>query len=565
MIKKEIENLIKESITKLQKQKKVPVFDIDKINVEHPEQETHGDYSTNIAMIIAKKTKKDPIEIAELLTENFKDKIPDLFERIEIVKPGFINFFVSNKYLQEQVKEIIKEKDRYGGNKTGKGKTLVIDYSAPNIAKRFSIGHLRSTIIGQSIYNLYKFSGWNVVGDNHLGDWGTQFGKLIVAIKKWSEKPINKLSIDELEHLYVEFHKRAEQNPELDDKARQAFKALEDDKKEERMMWKQLVKGSVKEFQYIYDLLGVSIDVAIGESFYKDIMSEVIKEAKKKGIARESKGALIISYPGDKLPPAMLLKSDGATTYFTRDLATIKFRKKKWNPDLVVYEVGVEQSLHFQQLFWAVELFGWAKRNQLIHIPHGLIRLKEGKMSTRKGRTIKLEDLLNKAIEKASKWNNDPKVAKAVGVGAVKYNDLKHLPTSGYVFRWDEALNLKGNSGPYLQYTYARCISVSKKGKKESATKTSVYKPNSEEIRVLRWIYRFPEIVYESAQKYSPNILCSFLFELAQRYNTFYSRHSIINTDNNEEKQFRLLLTKAVSQVLKSGLNLLGISAPEKM
>ena len=564
-MKQEIKKLIKQSVKKLQKEKKFPVFDIDAVQVEYAEKEVYGDYSTNIAMVIGKKTKKNPIKIAELLAENFKARAFNLFEKVEAVKPGFINFKIKQTILIESIKDIVKQRERYGRCDKGRGKTLIIDYSAPNIAKRFSIGHLRSTIIGQSLYNLYKFTGWKVIGDNHLGDWGTQFGKLIVAIRKWAGKPVDKLSIDELEHLYVKFHKEAEQNPELDDEARQAFKALEDGKKEERMIWRQLVKGSMKEFQYIYDLLGVNIDVAIGESFYENIMPEVIKEAKKKGVARESKGALIISYPGNKLPPAMLLKSDGATTYFTRDLATIKFRKKKWNPDLMIYEVGVEQSLHFQQLFWAAELLGWAKRDQFIHVAHGLIRLKEGKISTRKGRTIKLEDLVHKAIEKASQWNNDPKVAKAVGIGAVKYNDLKHLPTSGYVFNWDEALNLKGNSGPYLQYTYARCRSVSKKARKESATKISAYKPNPKETRVLRWIYRFPEVVYESTRKYSPNMLCSFLFELAQRYNTFYSKHSIVNADNNEKKKFRLLLTKAVSQILKNGLSLLGISTPEKM
>jgi arginyl-tRNA synthetase len=565
MIKEKISKLIRDSIKQLQKDKVFESFNIDKIQIEHPEKEVHGDYSTNVAMMIGKKTKKNPMKIAELLAENFKAQALNLFEKVEVIKPGFINFRIKQTILIELIKNIAKQGEKYGRCDGGRGKTLIIDYSAPNIAKPFSIGHLRSTIIGQSLYNLYKFTGWKVVGDNHLGDWGTQFGKLIVAIRKWADKPVDKLSIDELEYLYVKFHKEAEQNPELDDEARQAFKSLEDGKKEERIIWKQLVKGSMKEFQYIYNLLGVNIDVAIGESFYEDIMPEVIKEAKKKGVARKSKGALIISYPGNKLPPAMLLKSDGATTYFTRDLATIKFRKKKWNPDLMIYEVGVEQSLHFQQLFWAVELLGWAKRNQFIHVPHGLIRLKEGKISTRKGRTIKLEGLVHKAIEKASQWNNDPKIAKAVGIGAVKYNDLKHSPTSGYVFSWDEALNLKGNSGPYLQYTYARCRSVLEKGKKKLAKNIPTYKPNAEEFKVLRWIYRFPEIIHESAQKYAPNILCNFLFELAQRYNTFYSKHSILSADSDKEKQFRIVLTKAVSQVIKNGLKLLGISIPEKM
>lgn len=562
-------------LTSLKRVLKKLEIDYQTLSLEHPEKEIHGDYSTNVAITmlghIKNKNKhskyKNPKELAQAVIEKLLLE-KDLRENIssfEIAEPAFINFRLKQTTFIKLLQEIIKQGCNYGSSKDGKGKTLIIDYSAPNIAKRFSVGHLRSTIIGHSLYNLYRFAGWNVIGDNHLGDWGTQFGKMIVAIQKWADKPANKLSIDELEQLYVEFHQKANENPRLEKEARQAFKALENGKKEERRVWKQLVQSSMKKFQKIYNLLDIKIDVAYGESFYEGIMLDVIKEAKEKKVATESKGALVIPYPNNKLPPGMLLKSDGATTYFTRDLATIKFRKKKWSPDLSIYEVGAEQSLHFQQVFWAAELLGWDNRDKFVHVPHGLVCLKEGKMSTRKGRTIQLENVLQEAIKKASQFNRNPRVAKAVGIGAVKYNDLKRSPTSGYIFDWNEMLSLKGNSGPYLQYTYARCKSVLGKATRKSILNIHAPKLNIEELKVLRWIYRFPEIVLEATQKYAPNTICNFLFELSQRYNAFYNKHRILNAGSDEKRELRLLLTKAVSQVLKNGLTLLGIEALDKM
>lgn len=535
---------------------------MEEIFLEHPENLGHGDYATNIAMVLAKKKKQKPRELAEKIVA----KIPktDFLEKIEVAGPGFINFWLSNKILTGEPLKIIEQGLKYGSFNVGQGKTAIIDYSSPNIAKRFTIGHLRSTIIGQVLYNLYQFCGWKVIGDNHLGDWGTQFGKMIVAVRKWAKKPISKLSIDEMEELYVKFHEEVEKDSCLDDLARQAFKNLEDGKNEERKIWRQLVDASMQEFQKIYHLLGVKIDVAYGESFYEEMMPAVIKEAKKKKAAVKSKGALVVLFPRDKLPPAMLLKSDGATTYFTRDLATIKFRKEKWQPELVIYEVGSEQSLHFKQVFWAAELLGWAKREDFFHVPHGLIRLKEGKMSTRKGRTIKLEKVLQEAMKKASKFNDDPEISRAVGIGAVKYNDLKRSPTSGYVFDWKEILNLEGNSGPYLQYTYARCKSVLAKTKDGNYKLAQNIKLNEEELAVLRRLYRFPEIIIEAAEKYSPNLICNFLFDLAQKFNVFYNKHRILKPDSSEES-FRLGLTAAVAQTLENGLKLLGLETPKKM
>ncbi len=565
---------------------KVPV---NQLWLEHPAVEAHGDYSSNIALAMLDKFKvqsskfkvTNPRELAEkivgVLSSN--KELKKVVSRIEVAGPGFINFYLKSDSLVSRLGEIVKAGDRYGSSDHGKGKTFVIDYSSPNIAKRFTVGHLRSTIIGQAVYNLYKFLGWNGIGDNHLGDWGTQFGKMIVAIRKWAGKPVDELTIDEMETLYVRFHQEAEKDGFLDSAARQAFKNLEDGKEEERTMWKRLVDRSMREFQKIYDLLDVKIDLAYGESFYEDMMPAIIEEAKKKKVAVSSKGALIIPYPNDVLPPSMLLKSDGATTYLTRDLATIKSRQEKWNPNLVIYEVGAEQTLHFRQVFWAAELLGWAKREKFYHIAHGLIRLKEGKMSTRRGNVIKLEEVLAEAIERAKKFNPDEKIAAAVGIGAVKYNDLKHAPPTGYVFDWEEMITLEGNSGPYLQYTYARTQSVLQKSEiRNSKSETNLkfeipnYKLNYEELVILRWIYRFPEVVEEAARQYAPNLVCTFLYELAQRFNSFYNKHRILESDKRqatsdkpEQTEFRLLLTAGVGQVLKNGLTLLGIQTPEKM
>ncbi|MBD3279504.1 MAG: arginine--tRNA ligase, partial [Candidatus Pacebacteria bacterium] len=427
------------------------------LQLEHPVNLEFGDYASNVAMqlfgaikkpqntLVGKKNPNsslqqkpaatNPYELAQKIVQKLEPLIkknPDI-NAVSVAQPGFINFKLSEQYLLNQLKKILASSASYAQlTKLGQNKTVVVDYSAPNIAKRFSIGHLRSTIIGQALCNLYRLLGWQVIGDNHLGDWGTQFGKMIVAVKKWAQKPVDQLSIDEMEALYVKFHQEAESEPALEDLARKAFKNLEDNQPEEKKLWQQLVETSMQEFQQIYDLLGVEIEYVYGESFYEKIMPAVIEEAQQKKIAVKSQGALVVNYPQEQLPPAMLLKSDGATTYFTRDLATIKFREQQWSPDLYIYEVGAEQSLHFKQVFWAAELLGWGKQKDFVHIAHGLIRLKQGKMSTRKGRTVKLNQVLQQAIKQAAKFNQDQRVAQVVGIGAVKYNDLKRSPSSGY-------------------------------------------------------------------------------------------------------------------------------------
>ena len=573
MFKKEIENLIRKAVKKLQSRKEISKIDLAKIKIEHPREKTHGDYATHIAMVASRQTNKTPLEIGKSLKLEILKLKPDLFKKIEVVPPGFINFFLSEKTLLKQLKNAAN--NGYNLSKIGKGKKVIVDYSSPNIAKPFGIGHLRSTIIGQALYNIYRFLGYKTIGDNHLGDWGSQFGKLIVAIKKWKKGETN-LSIGELEKLYVRFHKEAEKNPHLAEEGRIWFRKLEEGNKEARRIWKACVKISLQEFNKIYKLLGVKIDQTLGESFYEAFLPRIIKEVKNKGLAKESRGALVFEYPKNQLPPAMLLKSDGATTYFTRDLAAIKYRIKKWKPCLIIYEVGAEQQLHFRQLFKAVEMVGWleSKKTKLIHVAHGLYRTKTGKFSTRKGGTIHLEKVLNEAVRKAKKiienseenLRKKEKIARIVGIGAVKYNDLSERPSKDIVFDWEKILNLKGNSGPYLQYTCVRCQSVLKKAKTEIDIRKIKTTPlNKEEEDILRELYKFPEAVQEAAEKFSPNVICNFIFQLSQKYNLFYDLHPIIKIKNLDKKRFRLALTLAVGNVVKTGLNLLGISVPEKM
>ncbi|MBI2123639.1 MAG: arginine--tRNA ligase [Candidatus Wildermuthbacteria bacterium] len=561
---------------------------------EHPENAEHGDYSTNIALVLAKKLGKNPREVAESIVKatSYKLQATNFVEKVEVAGPGFINFFLSKEYLIKELDEIVKQKEQYGAG--SEKKKIIVEYSSPNIAKPFGIGHLRSTIIGQAIYNLYKFLGYKTIGINYPGDWGTPHGKILYQLYKDLElkgkslkdqrRMLQDLTVAHLEFFYVEFNKDAALNPSLEEEARNWFKKLEQGDKEARMIWEQTRVISLKEFDRIYDLLDVKIDNIIGESFFEDKMEEVVQDFKKKGLAQESQGALIVSFPNDVLPPAMLLKSDGATTYFTRDLANMKYRITKWKPNSIVIETGVEQVLHFQQVFLASKLVGYAKDEELVHVSHGLYRTKEGKFSTRKGQTIHLEGVLKEAVDKAREIIEQSEttrglseqekieVAKAVGIGGIKYNDLSQHPSGDIVFDWGKILNLKGNSAPYLQYTYARCKSILRKAQGSGTSnlprasfKLALGKLSQEEVTLLRLLYRFGEVVQEAAEKFSPNLVCSFVFDLAQRYNLFYNTNPVLKAESEEVKNFRLLLTASVAQVIKNGLSLLGIAAPEKM
>ncbi len=552
-----------------------------KIVLEHPASLDFGDYSTNIALIAAKLQGKPPQSLAKEIVQTWQAiGFPDFVEKIEVADPGFINIWLKIDSLSKKLNEVLEAKEKYGSSKLGIGQTLVIDYSAPNIAKPFGIGHLRSTNIGQALYNLFSFTGWKVIGDNHLGDWGTQFGNLIVQIKKAEREGLSlkELTVADLEKLYVQFHKEAIEHPELEEEARAWFKRLEDGDEEARRIWQACIEISLKEFNRIYELLGVKIDYAYGESFYLDKMGAVLEDCQKKGLLKKSQGAQVVEIPGMKVP-AMLVKSDGATTYLLRDLATIKFRKETWQPDLYLYEVGADQALHFSQVFAVASLLSYGQKDQFVHVAHGLIRWPTGKFSTRRGLTIHLEEVLNEAISRAKEImkkagvtkdlsaEEQAEVAQAVGIGGIKYNDLKQNPRTDIVFDWGQILTLSGNSGPYLQYTFARTQSIIRKSQIPSTKfqinpKFQVSNLSNEEQVLLRTFYKFPEAVIEATKTYSPNLLCNFLFDLAQKFNLFYDKERIIGSEN---ESFRLQLTAVVGQILKNGLRLLGIEALERM
>ena len=564
----------------------------NEIHLESPENVEFGDYSSNVALQGngLKVKGKSPREKAENIITKLNEgrTLANVVDKIEVAGPGFINFWLKKDALIDNLIQIITVRDKFGSSNLGNGKTVVIDYSSPNIAKRFGIGHLRSTLIGAALYNLYKFLGYQVIGDNHLGDWGTQFGKLLYMIKTRNPK---ELSIETLERLYVEFHKSADSDPSLKEKAREWFKKLEEGDPEAREIWQKCVDVSMNEFSRIYEMLGVKIDFAFGESYYETEMRQMLADpAVKKYLTRGEDGAAIIDLTefGIKTP-LMFLKKDGATTYAARDLAAIKFRVRKWDPSIIIYEVGAEQSLHFKQVFAAARLLGLVRDEvELVHTAHGLYLAPDGKkFSTRRGKTIRLEDVLLEAIEKAKKLGNgNEELAQKVGIGAIKYFDLMHSVRSDIVFDWNKMMNLEGNSGPYLQYTVARTNSVlarsTFRGLSSEGEYSNLNSLNSEELLILRVLIKFPEVVELAARSYAPNLLCNYLYDLASKFNGFYSRYRILDADgkraNNSlvsndknktgrlaQENFRLALTFGVGQVLRNGLKLLGIDSPERM
>ena len=555
--------------------------------VEKPKDATHGDFSSNIALVLAKELKKNPLELAQEVVKKIGSTE---FDKIEAVTPGFINFYLSKEYLLTELKKALEQKEKFGSKPQNPNKKVVVEYSSPNIAKPFTVGHLRSTIIGDVIANLLAANGWKVYKDNHLGDWGTQFGKQIYAIKTWgSEEKIDVSGnpVKDLVDLYVKFHEEAEKNPELEDKAREWFKKLEDGDPEARRLWRKCVDWSLKEFERIYEKLGVEFTenngLGFGESYFEDKLKDIVEDLEREKLLKESEGAKLIFFPQDKFSPLMIIKKDGATLYATRDLATDKFRLKEYGKDIVIInEVGIEQSLYFKQLFEAEKMLGWFKEGQRIHKKHGHYRFKDEKMSTRKGNTIWLEDVLKMAVEKAGDiamsvgideknkikashivggQSKREEITQEVAIGALKWNDLKRDSQQDIVFDWDDILNMQGDSGPYMQYTYARTQSIWQKSGQKTKLE-NVKDLNPEELALLRTLSTFPEIVASSAEAFSPNVLCNYLFDLAQKFNLFYQKHKIIGSD---QEAFRLALTLGVGQVIKNGLNLLGISAPEHM
>lgn len=536
------------------------------IIIEIPKDRTLGDYAMP-CFGLAKKLHQNPNVIASnILHKIDKSK----FDNIE-VKNGYINFFLNKKEVVKSViTSIINEKDNYASSNIGNGKNIVIDYSAPNIAKPFGVGHLRSTVIGNALKNIYKKLGYNVIGINYLGDCGTQFGKLIYAYETWgNEEEVKKNPIKELNKLYVKFHEEAEKNPELNDMGRNIFKQLEDGNPKYTEIWKWFRDESIKEFQKTYDLLNIKdFDVWSGESFYINPAKEIIKELEEKNLLEISEGATIVNL-GDDMTPALIKRTDGATLYITRDLAALFDRKEKYNFEEALYVVGNEQTLHFNQVKAVIKKMGYDFYNQIHHVPFGLVLQDGKKMSTRKGKTVSLHEVLVEAVELAKTYveshisENVDETSKMIGVGAVIFNDLKNYRTNDIDFNLQDILKFEGETGPYLQYTYARINSLL-----SHKINTEI---NYNEIIIDEYTWNiifklsdFENIIMKAKEGYDPSLIAKYLLELAGLFNKFYANVKII--DNDEEMSvFRLNVALSTSIVIKEGLRILGIETPNKM
>ncbi len=542
--------------------------------IETPKDSKNGDYAFP-CFKLAKELRKAPPAIANEIKEKI-EKTEEI-EKIEVVG-GYLNFFINKSILAKEVIEEISKTEQYGRSEIGKGKNIVIDYSAPNIAKPFHIGHLRSTVIGGALYNIYKYLGYNVTGVNHLGDYGTQFGKLIEGYKMWGkEYDIEKDPINELTKIYIRINEACKNDEQILENCRNNFKKLEDGDSYCVEIWKKFRELSLQEFQKVYDLLGSQFDSWNGESFYSDKMPEVIDILQRTGKLIESQGAKIIDLEDKGInTPCIIEKSNGSTTYATRDLAAILYRARTYDFDKALYVTSYEQVLHFKQVFEVAKLLGLNEKytKGLEHVSFGMVLLPEGKMSTREGNIIKLEELLNEAISRAKEiieqknpgLENKEEVAKKVGIGAVIFNDMSASRIKDEVFDWSTILNFQGETGPYIQYTYVRTKSVLEK---------AGYLPKIKDIEIdnlvddysmaiLKLIYNFEDILIQVTEKNEPSILARYLIDLSKAYSGFYNENKIIVEDKYIQDA-RVYLTYATSQVLKQGAKLLGIEMPEQM
>lgn len=555
-LKEHIEELTLEEITAL---------------IEVPPNKDMGDFAFP-CFKLAKVFRKAPNMIAAELSEKIEAK-----GVISNVTPlgGYINFFVNKSQLAETViKNVLTKKEKYGHSNLGKDKTIVIDFSSPNIAKPFHIGHIRTTVIGNALYKIYDSQGYNTVRINHLGDYGTQFGKLIVAFKLWGNKEaVEANPIPELLKLYIQFHDEAEKHPEMEDEARAWFTKLENGDKEAKELWQWFRDESLKEFARVYDLLDIEFDSYNGESFYSDKMDRVIDIIKDKGLLQESQGTNIVDLEEYNMPPALITKNDGSTLYMTRDLAAALYRKENYDFEKCIYVVGSQQSLHFQQLFKVLELVGFEWAKDMVHVPFGMVALEEGTMSTRKGRVVFLEDVLKQAIEKTKETMltknpnalNVDEIAKQVGVGAVVFQELSNSRIKDYTFSWSRTLSFEGETGPYVQYTHARCCAVLRKAEEEVTTDINYELLNDvDSAEVLKVIASFNKTILNAMRKNEPHIITRFVLDLAQAFNKFYHDNSIL-VEDAELRKARLALVCATRQALENGLKLLGMQAPERM
>lgn len=522
---------------------------------------------------LARKYNKDLRDLGNFLETSLKNI--KYVKEIEFIN-GYLNFYIDWQNLFDYLNLDVK-KIKESGINIGKNKKIIVDFSSPNIAKPMSVAHLRSTIIGDSLARIMEKLGYKVIRDNHLGDWGTQFGKLILAYKMWgNEEEVEKNKVYALFQLYVKFHKECEKNKELEDLARKEFKKLEEGDKENLKLWKWFVEISKKEFMKIYDLLNVRFDLWLGESFYVEEAKKLVEFALEKGIAVKDEGAVIIPLEDHGLPNLVIQKSDESTLYATRDLACIKYRVEKFKPEKIVYVVGSEQKLYFKQVFKAAELLG-IKKCDLIHVDFGLLRLPEGKLSTRKGRVVFLEDVINKSIEEARKIiiergkikdkEKMEECARKIGISAIKFADLSKNRRTDIVFDFKKMLDFEGDTAPYLQYTYVRASSILKKAreKREKVTENYNYEPNKVEKMILRNLMVFPEILLKANEYYEPHRIAEHLLKIARYFNSFYQKYPIIGEKDANARSFRLKLTEAVMNSINLGLGLLGIDVLEEM
>lgn len=542
--------------------------------IEYPGSPEHGDYASNIAMQLTKVLGISPREIAEKIITNLPAN--NLIKSAEIAGPGFINIYLKDEALDSELAKVLTEGDLYGSVTAGHGKNIVLDYSSPNIAKPLGVHHLLSTIIGQSICNLYKKLGFNTISVNHVGDWGTQFGKLICAYKKWGNKEtIEADPIPELLKLYVKFHDEAESEPTLEDQARLEFKNFEEGDQENHQLWEWFVRESLKDVQKTYDNLGgIHFDHVMGESFYEDKMEEILLRGKEEGIIVEGEeGAQVIHFEDENIATVPVQKRDGATLYITRDLATMKYRVDTWNPEKILYVVDSAQSLHFKQLFDASRRLHLCE-DQPVHVSFGRMSMKDGKMSTRKGNIVLLDDVLLEAMERSAQLIEEKNpaledkqhVARVVGIGAIKYNILSQNRTTDITFDWERMLSFEGNNAPYLQYTYARAKSILRRASNEAGnTMPEPDNANSLTYSLIRMFPKFSEQIINAAEEYKPNIISNYIYEFAQKFNSFYNTVPVLRASNSELKARRLKIVQASAQIIKNGLALLGVEVVEEM
>ncbi len=542
--------------------------------IEIPPNTDMGDYAFP-CFKLAKELKKAPPLIANEIKE--KLELDENIEKVEIIG-GYLNFYINKLALTKNVLvEIDKAGNNYGSNNTGNGKTILVEYSSPNIAKPFHIGHLRNTVIGAALYNIYKYLGYNTIGINHLGDYGTQFGKMIEGYKRWGkEYDLESNPIDECMKIYVRINNLCKEDENVLEICRENFKKIEEGDPYCVEVWNKFKDLSLKEFQKIYDLLGVKFDSLKGEAFYSDKMDEVVEKLETKGVLKDSEGAKIVDLEDKGLGVCMIKKSNGSTIYATRDLAAVLYRARTYNFDKCLYVVAYEQNLHFKQIFEVAKYLDIPEKclKGLEHVAYGMVRLTTGKMSTREGTVVKVEELLNEAVDRVEKiieeknpnMQNKKEEAKKIGIGAVIFNNVCSTIIKDQVFDWNIALNFNGETGPYIQYVYVRTKSVLEKANYIPKIEEIDFNllQDKESLKVIRTLYNFEDVLMSIVQKNEPSILARYLIELSQNYSNFYNENKIIDEDKNLQNA-RVYLTKAVGTVLKTGANLLGIQMPDKM